>query len=73
MLEVPYGPEKNRCKTPLPFRNEGRDCLGRRVRAVTEPLRISRNIHILQYVETVNAPAEGAGRRGPVAPRGAVF
>ena len=26
-----------------------------------------------EYVETVNAPDEGAGRRGPVVPLGAVF
>ena len=48
------------------------DCLGGRVRAVTEPLGFFRDTHILQYVETVNAPADGAGRRGPVAPLNAV-
>lgn len=36
-------------------------------------MRIPRNTHILQYLETVNAPAERAGRRGPVGPLGAVF
>ena len=36
-------------------------------------MRIPRNTHILQYLETVNAPAEGAGKRGLVAQLSAVF
>ena len=55
------------------LKEKARGCLGGRARAVTEPLRIHRDIHIFQYVETVNAPDEGAGRRGPVVPLGAVF
>ena len=35
------------------------------MRAITELLRIHRDTHIFQYVETVNAPPKGAGRRGP--------
>ena len=40
---------------------------------MVEPLRIHRNTHIFQLVEKENAPAEGAGRRGPLAPLVSVF
>ena len=59
--------------TPLPRRNKARACLSRRALEMAQPLRIQRSIHIFQYVEIVNAPAEGAGRRGLAAPLGAVL
>ena len=37
--------------------------MGRRERAMTKPLRISRDVHIFQLPDMVKAPAEGAGSR----------
>ena len=38
--------------------------MGRRGRAMVEPLRIHRNTHIFQLVEKENAPAEGQAGAG---------
>lgn len=72
MLEVPYGSEKNLCKTPLPFRNEGSDCLGRREHKMMKPLKDPRNIQQFQYLDMVNAPAEGQAVAARWCPPGGV-
>ena len=47
--------------------------MGRRERAMTKPLRNSHDVDIFRLPDMVNAPAEGAGSRGPVVPTDGCF
>jgi hypothetical protein len=40
---------------------------------VVKSLQNLSNDHVYQYIETMNAPAGGAGRRSPVLPPGKMF